>query len=144
LTESEDPSHYWRTLKSRMKAEGNQTVTNCDSLKMMTKDGKLRQTDVLNTKGILRFIESIPSPNAEPFKLWLASLGSERIDEVFDPELAIRRAINYYRNRGYADKWIEARLKGILNRNKLIDIWKENGITKDYEYAILTNEIYKE
>lgn len=144
LTESEDPSHYWRTLKSRMIKEGNQTVTNCDSFKLIAKDGKLRKTGVLDTKGILRLIESIPSPNAEPFKLWLANLGSERIDEVFDPEVAIKRAINYYRNRGYSDKWIESRLKGILDRNKLTDIWRENGITKDYEYAILTNEIYKE
>lgn len=111
---------------------------------MKAQDGKSRQTDVLNTKGILRLIESVPSPKAEPFKLWLASLGSERMDEVFDPEIAIKRAINYYRNRGYSDNWIESRLKGILDRNKLTDVWKENGITKDYEYAILTNEIYKE
>ena len=99
---------------------------------------------MLYTKGILRLIESVPSPKAEPFKLWLANLGSERIDEVFDPEIAIKRAINYYRKKGYTDKWIEARLKGILDRNKLTDIWKEKGISKDYEYGILTNEIYKE
>ena len=142
LTESEDPSHYWRTLKSRMLKEGNETVTNCDSLKLKARDGKMRNTDVLDTKGILRLIESVPSPKAEPFKMWLASLGSERIDEVFDPEIAINRAINYYRNRGYSDKWIEARLKGILNRKKLTDVWKDSGIEKDYEYAILTNEIY--
>lgn len=104
----------------------------------------MRETDVLDTKGILRLIESIPSPKAEPFKLWLANLGSERIDEVFDPEIAVKRAIDYYRKRGYSDKWIEARLKGILDRNKLTDIWKEGGISKDYEYGILTNEIYKE
>ncbi len=101
-------------------------------------------TDTLDTKGILRLIESIPSPKAEPFKLWLASLGSERINEVFDPEIAINRAIDYYRGRGYDDKWIEARLKGILDRKKLTDVWKENGITKNFEYGILTNEIYKE
>ena len=107
------------------------------------KDGKNYLTDTLDTKGVLRLIESVPSKKAEPFKLWLAQMGSERIDEVFDPEIAIKRAVNYYRNRGYSDKWIEARLKGILTRNKLTDVWKENGIEKDYEYAILTNEIYK-
>ena len=108
------------------------------------KDGKSYLTDTLDTKGILRLIESIPSPKAEPFKMWLANLGSDRIDEVFDPEVAIKRAINYYRKRGYSDKWIEARLKGILDRNKLTDIWKEGGITENYEYGILTNEICKE
>jgi hypothetical protein len=108
------------------------------------KDGKSYLTDTLDTKDILRLIESVPSPKAEPFKVWLANLGSERIDEVFDPEIAIKIAINYYRKRGYTDNWIEARLKGILNRNKLTDIWKERGIRKDYEYGILTNEIYKE
>lgn len=113
-------------------------------LKLKAQNGKLRETDTLDTKRILRLIESVPSPKAEPFKLWLASLGSERIDEVFDPEIAIKRAINYYRKRGYSDKWIEARLKGILDRNKLTDIWKEGGISKDYEYGILMNEIYKE
>jgi len=143
LTESSDPSHYWRTLKSRMIREGNQTVTNCDTFKFKAKDGKMRNTDVLDTKGIFRLIESVPSPKAEPLKLWLASLGSERIDEVFDPEIAIKRSINYYRKRGYDDNWIEARLRGILSRNKLTDVWKENGITKNYEFGILTNEIYK-
>ena len=144
LTESNDPAHYWRTLKSRMLQEGNETVTNCDTFKLKAKDGKMRNTDMLDTKNIFRLIESIPSPKAEPFKMWLANLGSERIDEVFDPEIAIRRAINYYRKRGYSDKWIEARLKGILDRNKLTDILKEGGIREDYEYGILTNEIYKE
>lgn len=144
LTNSGDPSHYWRTLKSRMIKEGNETVTNCDTFKFKAKDGKLRKTDILDTKGIFRLIESVPSPKAEPFKLWLANLGSERIDEIFDPEIAINRAINYYRKRGYSDKWIETRLKGILDRNKLTDIWKESGISKDYEYGILTNEIYQE
>ena len=112
-------------------------------MKLKAQDGKLRETDTLDTKGILRLIESIPSPKAEPFKMWLANLGSERIDEVFDSEIAIKRAIDYYRKRGYSDKWIETRLKGILSKNKLTDVWKENGITKDYEYRILTNEIYK-
>lgn len=118
------------------------SITN--QLKMKSKDGKYYNTDTLDTKGIFRLIESVPSPKAEPFKLWLANLGSERIDEIFDPEIAINRAVNYYRKRGYSDKWIEERLKGILSRNKLTDIWKESGITKDYEYGILTNEIYQE
>lgn len=143
LTDSPDPSHYWRTLKYRMIKEGNQTVTNCDTFKFKSKDGKMRKADVLDTKGILRLIESVPSSKAEPFKLWLAQMGSDRIDEVFDPEIAIRRAINYYRNKGYSDRWIEARLKGILDRNKLTDVWKENGINENFEFAVLTNEIYK-
>ena len=143
LTDSPNPAHYWRTLKYRMIKEGNETVTNCDTFKFESKDGKMRNTDVLDTKDILRLIESVPSPKAEPFKLWLAQLGSDRIDEVFDPEIAIKRAINYYRNRGYSDKWIEGRLKGILDRNKLTDVWKENGIKENFEYGILTNEIYK-
>lgn len=110
---------------------------------MKAQDGKLRETDTLDTKGILRLIESVPSPKAEPFKLWLANLGSERIDEVFDPEIAVNRAVEYYRRRGYNDKWIKTRLTGIVDRFKLTDVWKEQGITKDYEYGILTNEIYK-
>ena len=143
LTESKDPSHYWRTLKSRMLQEGNETVTNCDTLKLKAKDGKMRYTDMLDTKNIFRLIESIPSPKAEPFKMWLANLGSERIDEVFNPELAVNRAVEYYRKKGYDDKWIKSRLTGIVDRFKLTDVWKESGIIKDYEYGILTNEIYK-
>ena len=143
LTESNDPSHYWRTLKSRMIKEGNETVTNCDTFKLRAKDGKMRNTDMLDTKNILRLIESIPSPKAEPFKMWLASLGSERFDEVFDPEKAINRAVNYYRNKGYDDEWIKKRLTGIVDRFKLTDIWKAGGIEKPIEYAMLTNEIYK-
>jgi len=139
LTESNDPSHYWRTLKSRMIKEGNETVTNCDTFKFKAKDGKMRETDTLDTKGIFRLIESIPSSKAEPFKLWLANLGSERIDEVFDPEIAIKRAIEYYRKRGYDDRWIETRIKATLDRNKLTDVWKSGGITEDFEYGILTN-----
>lgn len=126
-----------------MLKEGNETVTNCDTFKLKAKDGKLRNTDMLDTKNIFRLIESVPSPKAEPFKMWLANLGSERIDEVFDPEIAIKRAIEYYRKRGYSDKWIEVRLKGILGRNKLTDVWKDGGIEKNIEYAMLTNEIYK-
>lgn len=102
---------------------------------MKAQDGKLRETDTLDTKGILRLIESVPSPKAEPFKLWLANLGSERIDEVFDPEIAVNRAVEYYRRRGYNDKWIKTRLTGIVDRFKLTDVWKEQGITKDYEYG---------
>ena len=144
LANPKDARKYWSALKSRLKKEGSEVTTNCSQLKMLAPDGKMRLRDAMKTNDILRLIESIPSPKAEPFKMWLANLGSERIDEVFDPEIAIKRAINYYRKRGYSDKWIEARLKGILDRNKLTDIWKEGGITENYEYGILTNEIYKE
>ena len=143
LTESNDPSHYWRTLKSRMIKEGNETVTNCDTFKLKAKDGKLRNTDMLDTKGIFRLIESVPSPKAEPLKMWLANLGKERIDEVFDPEIAGNRIINYYRNKGYSDEWIKKRLTGMVDRFKLTDVWKDGGIEKPAHYAILTNEIYK-
>lgn len=112
--------------------EGNETVTNCDTFKLVAKDGKMRNTDMLDTKGIFRLIESVPSQKAEPFKLWLANLGSERIDEVFDPEKAVNRAVEYYRKRGYDDKWIKARLAGIVDRFKLTDVWKECGITNNY------------
>ena len=145
LTNANIPRNYWSDLKRKLSEEGSQLHENIVQLKMKSKkDGKSYLTDTLDTKGILRLIESIPSPKAEPFKMWLANLGSDRIDEIFDPEVAIKRAINYYRKRGYSDKWIEARLKGILDRNKLTDIWKEGGITENYEYGILTNEIYKE
>ena len=145
LTDSVNPRDYWYKLKIRMtEEEKSELSTKCRQLKMRsTKDGKMYATDTLDTKGILRLIESVPSPKAEPFKLWLANLGSERIDEVFDPEIAMRRAINYYRNRGYDDAWIERRIKAIINRNKLTDVWKKGGITEEYEYAVLTNEIYK-
>ena len=143
LTNSNIPRNYWSDLKRKLKHEGSELHENIVQLKMKAHDGKFRATDVLNTKGILRLIESIPSPNAEPFKVWLAEVGSDRIDEVFDPEIAIKRAINYYRKRGYSDKWIEARLKGILDRKKLTDVWKDGGITENFEYGILTNEIYK-
>ena len=145
LTDSNIPKRYWADLKRNLIKEGSQLYENIVQLKMKSqKDGKNYLTDTLDTKGILRLIESIPSPKAEPFKLWLAQMGKERIDEVFDPEIAVNRAIEYYRMKGYSDKWIEGRLKGILDRKKLTDVWKENGITKDYEYGILTNEIYKE
>ena len=144
LTNANIPRNYWSDLKRKLKEEGSQLHENIVRLKMRAQDGKLRETDTLDTKGILRLIESVPSPKAEPFKLWLASLGDERINEVFDPELAVDRAINYYRSRGYDDEWIEARLKGIINRNKLTDAWKSAGITEGYEFGVLTNEIYKE
>ena len=135
--------NYWKWLKNKLILEGSEVVSNTNQLKMKAHDGKMRQSDILDTQGIFRLIESVPSSKAEPFKLWLANLGSERIDEVFDPEIAINRAIDYYRKKGYEDEWIEVRLKGILNRKKLTDVWKENGINKNYEYAMLTNEIYK-
>lgn len=143
LTESNDPSHYWRTLKSRMIKEGNETVTNCGTFKLEAKDGKLRNTDMLDTKGIFRLIESVPSPKAEPMKMWLANLGKERIDEVFDPEIAGNRIINYYRKKGHSDEWIKKRLTGMVDRFKLTDVWKDGGIEKPTHYAMLTNEIYK-
>ena len=143
LTDSDRPRKYWNDLKLKLKDEGSQLSEKIGQLKMQSSDGKKYLTDVLDTKGILRLIESVPSPKAEPFKLWLASLGNERINEVFDPELAINRAINYYRSRGYDDEWIEARLKGIISRNKLTDAWKNAGITEGYEFGVLTNEIYK-
>lgn len=146
LTESNNPRNYWNTLKRRMtEEEKSELYAKCVQLKMKSqKDGKSYLTDTLDTQGILRLIESIPSPKAEPFKLWLAQMGKERIDEVFDPELAVNRAVDYYRSRGYDDKWIKQRLTGVVDRRKLTDVWKERGITKNVEYGILTNEIYKE
>ncbi len=125
LTDSTNPRKYWSVLKGRLKNEGSEVTTNCSQLKMLAPDGKIRLRDAMQTKDILRLIESIPSPKAEPFKLWLAQMGNDRIDEIFDPEIAINRAIDYYRGRGYDDRWIEARLKGILDRKKLTDVWKE-------------------
>ncbi len=145
LTDANIPRNYWSDLKRKLKQEGSELHEKIVQLKMKSvKDGKNYLTDTLDTQGILRLIESIPSPKAEPFKLWLANLGSERIDEVFDPEIAIDRAVDYYRKRGYDDKWIKDRLNGIVNRKGLTDVWKEGGITENKEYAILTNEIYKE
>lgn len=144
LTDSNIPRNYWSDLKRKLKQEGSQLHENIVQLKMKSKkDGKTYSTDTLDTKGILRLIESVPSSKAEPFKVWLAQMGNDRIDEIFDPEIAVNRAIDYYRSKGYDDKWIEARLKGILDRRKLTDIWKLNGIKQNYEYAILTNEIYQ-
>ena len=143
LTDSKIPKRYWSDLKRKLTEEGSQLYENIVQLKMLANDGKMRETDALDTKGILRLIESIPSKNAEPFKVWLAQMGKERIDEVFDPEIAINRAVNYYRNKGYSDEWIKQRLTGVVDRHKLTDVWKESGITNNYEYGILTNEIYQ-
>ena len=138
LTNANIPRNYWSDLKRKLKQEGSELHENIVQLKMKSqKDGKKYLTDVLDTREIFRLIELVPSPKAEPFKLWLASLGKERIDEVFDPEIAINRAVEYYRKRDYDDKWIKSRLTGIVDRFKLTDIWKESGITKDYEYGIL-------
>ena len=129
LTDSNIPKRYWTDLKRKLSDEGSHLYENIVQLKMKSnKDGKFYNTDTLNTKGILRLIESVPSPKAEPFKMWLAKVGSERIDEIFDPEVAITRAVEYYHKCGYDDNWIEARLKGILNRHKLTNVWKEQGI----------------
>ena len=144
LTDSSNPQTYWRVLKKRLSDEGNQTVTNCNALKLKAQDGKYRLTDVVDIEGMFRLIESIPSKNAEPIKQWLAKLGSERIDETFDPSLAAQRAIDLYRSKGFDEKWIAKRIKGIQDRKQLTDVWKDGGITEQKEYAILTNEIYKE
>lgn len=143
LSESANPTTYWRVLKHRLLKEGNQSVTNCNGLKMMSADGKMRETDVADTEQILRIIQSIPSPKAEPFKQWLARVGSERIDEMIDPELAINRALEYYARKGYSTNWINQRLKTIEVRKELTDEWDKGGIKKGKEYAILTDEIYK-
>ena len=144
ISESKDGRKYWNKLKQRLKEEENETVTNCHQLKLKAQDGKYRLTDVVDIEGMFRIIESIPSKNAEPIKVWLAKLGSERIDEVFEPSLAAQRAIDIYRAKGYDEKWIAKRLKGIQDRKELTDVWQENGIIEGKEYAILTNEIYKE
>jgi hypothetical protein len=143
LTESENPRHYWTVLKSRLKEEKNETVTNCDRLKLKAQDGKYRLTDVVDIEGMFRIIESVPSKNAEPIKQWLAKLGSERIDETFDPSLSLQRAIDLYRAKGYDEAWIAKRIKALQERKGLTDVWQENGINEEVEYAILTNEIYK-
>jgi hypothetical protein len=144
ISESENPRNYWKVLKHRLKQEGNESVTNCNQLKLKASDGKYYNTDVVDIEGMFRIIESIPSKNAEPVKIWLAKLGSEKIDETFDPSLAAQRAIDLYRAKGYDEKWIAKRLKGIQDRKELTDVWQENGIKDGMEYAILTNEIYKE
>ena len=141
LTDSIDPAAYWRKLKQRLKAEGNETVTNCHSLKMTASDGKKRLTDVADTEQLLRIIQSIPSPKAEPFKLWLAQVGRERIEETIDPELTIERALETYLKKGYTREWINQRLQAIQVRKELTDEWDAHGVQKGVEYAILTDEI---
>lgn len=143
LTESKNPSQYWRTLKSRLKEEGNESVTNCNRLKLTAADGKMRLTDVANTKELLRIIQSVPSPKAEPFKQWLAQLGKERLEEIADPEQAIERAIQTYRNKGYSNEWITQRLRSIEIRKDLTHEWHKSGIKEGIEYAILTDDISK-
>ena len=144
LTNANIPRNYWSDLKRRLIEEGSELHEKIVQLKLKSKkDGKNYLTDTLDTAGIFRLIESVPSPKAEPFKVWLANLGKERIDEVFDPEIAINRAVNYYRNKGYTDEWIKQRLLGIVDRFKLTNIWKDGGIEKPVEFALLTNEIYK-
>ena len=138
LTKSIDPNAYWRKLKQRLKEEGNETVTNCHGLKMMAQDGKMRLTDVADTEQLFRLIQSIPSPKAEPFKLWLAQVASERLDELQDPELSIDRALEQYMNMGYSEKWINQRLKSIEIRKELTDEWKKRGLKEGTQFAILT------
>jgi len=143
LTESIDPAAYWRKLKQRLKAEGNETVTICHGLKMMSKDGKMRMTDALDAEGCLRLVQSVPSPKAEPVKLWLAKVGKERIDEMQDPEIAINRALQFYLNKGYSPEWVNQRLKSIEIRKGLTDEWKRSGV-KDSQYGFLTDILTKE
>ena len=144
ISESKDGRKYWNKLKQRLREEGNESVTICHQLKLKSSDGKYYNTDVVDIEGMFRIIESIPSPNAEPIKQWLAHLGKERIDETFDPSIAVKRAMNLYRTKGYDEAWIQKRLRGIQDRKKLTDVWKDGGITEGKEYAIVTNEIYKE
>ena len=141
LTDSVDPTAYWRKLKQRLKAEGNETVTNCHGLKMTAHDGKKRLTDVADTEQLLRIIQSIPSPKAEPFKLWLAQVGRDRIEETIDPELTIERALETYLKKGYTREWINQRLQAIQVRKEMTDEWDARGVQKGVEYAILTDEI---
>ena len=141
LTESKDAAAYWRKMKQRLKEEGNETVTNCHGLKMRAADGKRRMTDVADTEQLLRLVQSIPSPKAEPFKLWLAQVGRERIEETIDPEQAIDRALETYLKKGYDPDWVHQRLLSIRIRNELTEEWKTRGVRPGKEYAILTDEI---
>lgn len=141
LTDSPNPQTYWRVMKKRLKDEGNETVTNCNALKMTAADGKKRLTDVATTEQLLRIIQSIPSPKAEPFKLWLAEVGRERMEETIDPEQAIDRALETYLKKGYTREWINQRLQAIQVRKELTDEWQDRGVKKGVEYAILTDEI---
>ena len=143
LTESIDPNAYWRKLKQRLKIEGNETVTNCHGLKMLAADGKMRMTDVADTEQLFRLIQSIPSPKAEPFKLWLAQVAAERLDEMQDPELSIVRALEQYLKLGYTESWINQRLKSIEIRKELTDEWKNRGLKEGQQFATLTDIITK-
>ena len=143
LSDSKDANAYWRKLKQRMKEEGNETVTNCHGLKLKAIDGKRRMTDVANTEQLLRIIQSIPSKKAEPFKMWLAQVGRERIEEIFDPELTIDRALETYAKKGYPTDWINQRLQTIRARKELTDAWQSHGVEQGKEYAILTDEVTK-
>lgn len=143
LTDSKNPQTYWRVMKKRLKDEGNESVTNCNALKMTAADGKMRMTDVADTQQLLRIIQSIPSPKAEPFKMWLARVGSERIDETIEPELTIDRALETYLKKGYSREWINQRLQTIQVRKELTDEWEDRGVKQGIEYAILTDEITK-
>lgn len=143
LTDSIDPNAYWRKLKQRLKAEGNETVTNCHGLKMLAADGKMRMTDVADTEQLFRLIQSIPSPKAEPFKLWLAQVAAERLDEMQDPELSIDRALEQYLKLGYSENWINQRLKSIEIRKELTDEWKSRGLKEGQQFATLTDIITK-
>lgn len=143
LTESADPQTYWRVLKKRLKDQGNQTVTNCNALKLKAADGKRRLTDVASTEQLLRIIQSIPSKKAEPFKLWLAQVGRERIEETLDPELIAERLASTYERLGYTREWINQRLQAISARKELTDEWKDRGIKEGHEFALLTDEVYR-
>ena len=144
LTESKDAAAYWRKLKQRLKAEGNETVTNCHGLKMKDADGKMRLTDVADTEQLLRIIQSIPSPKAEPFKQWMAHVASERLDQMQDPELSIEQAMMDYKRLGYSDNWINQRLKSIEIRKDLTDQWKLHNVEEGVQYATLTDIIYQQ
>lgn len=143
LTESKDSGAYWRKLKQRLKEEGNETVTNCHSLKLEAADGKMRLTDVADTEQLFRLIQSIPSPKAEPFKLWLAQIAAERLDEMQDPEITIDRALEQYMQLGYSESWINQRLKSIEIRNELTKEWKNRGVKEGLQFAVLTDIISK-
>jgi hypothetical protein len=143
LTNSPNPNNYWKVLKNRLKKEGNQSVTDCNQLKMLSRDGKYYKTDALDTEQLFRFIQSIPSPKAEPFKLWLAQIAKERLDELQDPELTIDRAMFQYKQLGYSDSWINQRLKSIEIRKDLTDEWKRHGLEEGVHFATLTDVIYK-
>lgn len=144
LSDSANPTAYWRKLKQRLKEEGNQTVTNCHGLKMIAPDGKMRMTDVADTEQILRIIQSIPSPKAEPFKQWMAQVASQRIDQLQDPELSISQAVNDYRRLGYSETWINQRIKSIEVRKHLTDEWKRAGVEEGQQFATLTDIIYRQ